>query len=445
MADTSSRRRAAVTRPGPGLEQLASARYALPAVIGLGVLLRVLAGLVVGPDVPRYEFGVIATNLTTGRGYSLFGVDESGLVSPRASGTPLPSAFMPPLYPLLVALVQLVVDGDLVGRVLQGLNLLLAGVLIHAVARLTRALAQSHLAGLLAGLLVAGYPTLVYSATQVSASNLYLPLEVALLGLLLRAATGLSPARALLLGLGLGVLALLRAEAVALVPLLAVWLWRSAPAPRGRRKVLLLTSMVLVAALPPLAWMVNSSARLGAPVTSVSTTAGYNLWIGNHEGATGSQKQTFLGEEGRARAEQLEESIRGLPTTDDYELQRDDVYLREALHHIRTHPLETLGRDVKKLGLVVVGDVYDPRSNVGTAALNLLVLGAGLWGALGTRLPRGTWVLLLGYAATAVAVCFVFFTLERYTLPLDLVLMMFFAVRLADVLSGRGREARPQG
>jgi 4-amino-4-deoxy-L-arabinose transferase-like glycosyltransferase len=307
-----------------------------------------------------------------------------------------------------------------------------------------RLLAQSPLAGLLAGLLVAGYPTLVYSATQVSASNLYLPLEVALLGLLLRTAGGLTRTRTVLLGLGLGLLALLRAEAVVLIPLLAIWLWRCARATSVRQKAVHVASMVLIAALLPVGWMVNSSLRLGAPVTSISTTAGFNLWIGNHEGASGSQKQTFLGGAGAAQGERVEETIERLPTTDDYELLRDDVYMAEALGYMRAHPFETLARNVKKLGLVVVGDVYDPRATLLTAGLNVLVLGVGIWGALGTRLRRHAWVLLLGYAATAVAVCFVFFTLERYTLPLKLVLMVFVAVRLAGVLSALGgRSSRP--
>jgi hypothetical protein len=436
MADPSTQRQARAIRFGATLERLASTRYALSAVIALGILVRLAADLVVGADVPQYEFGVIATNMNSGRGFSFFGTDESGRVIPGFTGTAVPSAFMPPLYTLLVTLAQyLTTDAQLTIRVLQGVNLLLAGILIYAFVHLVRILSQSHVGSLLAGLSVALYPTLVYSATQVSASNLYLPLEVALLGLLLVAARRLSSGRAVLLGLGLGVLTLLRAEAVALIPLLALWLWRFAPAADARRKAVQVLCMTLIAALLPLGWMVNSSLRLGAPVTSITTTAGFNLWIGNHEGASGSQKQVFLEGQGVPEAQRLEEAVAQLPPTNDHEVLRDDLYMAEALQYMKSQPVETLARNVKKLGLVVVGDLYDPRSGLLTIGLNLLVLAGGLWGAFGIRLRREAWILLGGYALTSVAVCFVFFTLERYTIPLKLVLLAFLAIRLATALS----------
>jgi 4-amino-4-deoxy-L-arabinose transferase-like glycosyltransferase len=445
MVDTSSRERPRAVRLGAGLEQWASARSALPAVIALGVAVRLGADLLVGADVPQYEFGIIAENLTSGRGYAFFGTDESGRVQPGVTGTAVPSAFMPPLYPFLVALAhQVSAEAQVVIRLLQGVNLVLAGLLVHAFSRLVRDLARSHLAGLLAGLLVALHPTLVYGATQVSASNLYLPLEVALLALLLRTARRPLPARAALVGLGLGVLTLLRAEAVALVPLVAVWLWRYTQASGARARLVPAVIMTLVASVLPVAWMVTSSARLGAPVTSITTTAGFNLWIGNHEGASGSQKQVHLGGEGRARGERLEQAVAALPPTDDHELRRDEMYLTEALGYLRSHPGEALVRDVKKLGLMLVGDLYDPRSGPLTVGLNLAVLAGGVWGAWGTRLRRETWVLLTGYALTSVGVCFVFFTLERYTLPLKLVLLALLAARLAAVLAGPGRPSRPR-
>lgn len=443
MAGTASQEQPRVVGFGNALQRLASTRYAVYAVVTLGILVRLAADLIVGSDVPQYEFGVIATNLNSGRGYAFFGTDESGQVIPGFAGTAVPSAFMPPLYTLLVASAQYVAgDSQLTIRLIQATSLLLAGVLIYAFARLVRILSGSDLAGLLAGLMVALYPTLVYSATQVSASNLYLPLEVVLLAMLLLAVKKLTMTRAILLGFGLGVLTLLRAEAVALIPLLAVWLWRYAPASEVKKNGLRALAMTLVAAILPLGWMVNSSLRLTAPVTSISTTAGFNLWIGNHEGASGSQKQVFLEGEGLPEAQRLEEAIAKLPPTKDHELVRDDLYMAEALQYMKSQPVETLTRDLKKLGLVIVGDLYDPRSGPLTIGLNLLVLGAGLWGALGVRLRREAWVLLWGYALTSVAVCFVFFTLERYTIPLKLVLLAFLAMRLAALFH---RGTRPAG
>jgi 4-amino-4-deoxy-L-arabinose transferase-like glycosyltransferase len=405
----------------------------LVAAIGLAVAVRLLAGLAIpAADTATYEFGWLAHNLVDGRGYSYYDDSPEGRLSPEevaSPGDPLPSAYMPPVYTAVTTAADWSSGSD-AGTVwsvrLANLAAAAAGVaLMRAVAR--------HLVGrraaALAALGYAVYPPLVYMSTQVSAANLYVPLELGVLLLLLRAGPSRAWARWLAAGVALGTVALLRAEAVALVPLAVVWLLWTARR-RGVGHPARLAAVFLAAAiLLPGAWMVRNSVALGTPVLTVTTTGGKNLWIGNHDGATGSQKDFTI-------PAAIEDEIRALPAGDDFEVRADAVYRRAAVESITGDPAGTIVRDAKKVALLLGADVYDER------ALNPLYLGPYLAlvvaGGVGfvrwwRRRPPGDtegW-LVVGYVAFSVAVPAVFFALARYRLPLEVILVVFAASWLA--------------
>jgi hypothetical protein len=412
-----------------------SAGVALPVVVGAGLCLRVVADVVAGADGSQYEFGVIAQNVAEQRGYSYFGADGSGDVAVYRDGTtPLPSAFMPPAYTLLVAAAHIVTtSAEASTRVVQGANLVLAGIAIYLFARLLRYLFTVQVS-ILGAAFVAFYPPLVYASTQVSASNAYIPVEIALLLLLAHLTTHAPWARVVTVGLLLGLLTLLRAEAVLLVPLVALWCLRYAVQESRQRAVGVAAVVLATAMVLPVGWLVRSSLALDAPVTSITTTAGYNLWIGNHEGASGSQKVLFVRSEGDLAQADAGRRLRTIAPSASYEVARDDVYLDAALSYVRTHPGETVLRDLKKLGMLLVGDFYDPRTSPLTVAANVVLLAGGLWGLARTRLGGAHLVLLGGHVALGALVATAFFTLERYALPLRLVLAVFCAELLGRLV-----------
>ena len=408
-----------------------ASRTSLGAAIGLAILVRVGAGLVFSAgSTETYEFGAIATNVVEGRGYSYFPTDgESGLLPHEATAESawLPSAYMPPLYTYLVAGAAEVVGtahDDLVWGV-RALNLLLAAATVTALYALTRRLTGSTSAARLAALGVAVYPPAVYAATQVSAANLYIPLQMLALSLLLVAAASRSPWRWLGAGAVIGVLGLARAEMVVLLPVVVLWLWWAAGPAIPARAVRggLVALFVLGATALPAAWLVRNAATFGEPTYAIATSGGLNLWIGNHDGATGSQKSTAIPDD-------LQRRLAELPPTDDFELRRDALFREVTIDEITADPLGTALRDVKKVGLLLGADVYDRRS------LNPISLGAWVAlaaiGTLGLRdwwrrrdQPTATRVLVAGFLAVNVAVPIAFFALARYKLPIEVMLLVF--------------------
>jgi hypothetical protein len=405
------------------------------AVLAVAVAARLVAGFAFpAATTPAYEFGRIADNVVEGRGYTYFPADADGPLRPGQGDQAtrwLPSAYMPPLYTATVVAAREVGGSSHAGLVwtVRGLNLMLTVAAIVAVHALTRRLVGSRPAATLAALGFALYPPLVYAATQVSAANLYVPLEtVTLLALLAAAAarpTAWRPGIAAALALGL--LSLVRAEAVLLIPLAALWLgW--AAAGTTRRRAGLALGFVAVAAVLPAAWLVRNTVVLGEPTTTIATSGGVNLWIGNHPGASGSQKSFAI-----PRA--LRTEITHLPADDGFELRQEAVFRRKAFDDMTSHPLATAGRDLRKLGLLLGADVYDHRS------LNPAYLAA--WAALaaiGTvglvawwrDRDRPTRVLIGGFLAVNVAIPVVFFALARYRLPIEVMLLTFAGAWLAE-------------
>jgi hypothetical protein len=273
---------------------------------------------------------------------------------------------------------------------------------------------------------------LVYQATQPSASNAYLPVDLLTLILLIKTRRRHSRVMAAMAGIAAGVTCLFRAEALLLIFLFAGWLaysvrkQRRAASPGAKMAKGLALAFLLPAVAVPGLWVARNSLVLHTFTPDITTTGGFNLWIGNHAGASGSQKQY------PAPTGQLETSLSQLRPGPSYEARRDSLFMSAALTYIRGHPAATLARDAKKLGMTLTLDVYDSRSRnviyVGGWAI-LLVLGVWGWSRrVGDSSER---LLLLVFLLYALAVPTVFFTLARYKLSVEIVFLLFSGCALA--------------
>jgi 4-amino-4-deoxy-L-arabinose transferase-like glycosyltransferase len=434
----------AATRLGAVVDALA--RLPLAAVVVGALVLRLAAGVAFpAADTETYEFGWLARNIADGEGYVYFHDDPEGRVHPEPGqpGELLQSAAMPPVYTGVTAVATWAADSH-AGTVwgVRLLNLAAAAASVVLIEALARRLVGGR-AARLAAIGFALYPALVYMSTQVSAANVYLPVELALFLSLIAASRSSSWPRWLAAGLVLGVLCLLRAEAVVLIPLAAAWLvWTVRGTPVGRARTSLVAVFAVAAIMLPGAWMVRNSLELGEPVPTVTTTGGLNLWHGNHAGASGSQKSVELPPE-------MAERISRIDAGDAFELRRDEVFRSEALSYMADDPVGTLVRDVKKVGLLLVADVHDPRSLNPAYLASYAVLAtlgtAGLvrWWRDQPEADTLRW-LVGGYLALSVLIPAVFFALARYRLPIEMMLVVFAAGWLADRTAPRpGAEAAP--
>src|SRR5262245_41530059 len=182
LGATRLRRGPGATVPARPVERVAALPLVAIVVIALGA--RLAAGLAISAGgTSEYEFGVLARNVVDGHGYSYYSDDPVGRLDPEQdrAGEDLPSAYMPPGYTGLTVVAAWVAESH-TGMIwmvrLLNAGAAVGGVLaIHALAR--RLVGER--AAKLAALGFAVYPSMVYAATQVSAANVYLPVEMAAL------------------------------------------------------------------------------------------------------------------------------------------------------------------------------------------------------------------------------------------------------------------------
>ncbi len=202
----------------------------LALIVAAGVAVRVLYLLTIGRGVEgfgdwhfyHWQAGLIAD----GRGF----LEPYRLLE---SGAEIPSAGHPPLYPLALSVVSLLGgDSELAHRFL--------GVPLGAVTLVLLGLVGRHLGGprlgLVAAALGAGYPLLVSVDGALMSETLYGPLILLALWAALRLAERPGLWRGAALGAAVALAALTRAEALLLVPFLALplaWRARSGTAAMG--------------------------------------------------------------------------------------------------------------------------------------------------------------------------------------------------------------------
>jgi tetratricopeptide (TPR) repeat protein len=309
-----------------------------------------------------------------------------------------------------------------------------------------------------AGLALSG-PSVFYEASLLP---IVLSITAPLVALLSLAASprGRWPWRELAAGVALGVFAFVRGNALVLVPLFAAWVVgaRIARGPsRGPtvRGALARGALVAAGALVALSPATFHNLRQGGELVLLTWHGGQNLFIGNHEGATGLYLPLVPGhqapDEEREDAQALAEAATGRALSP----KGVDAYWRSRVgSFVREHPGEAirlLGR--KALYLVSGTEFPDAHDYYYTARecsilallipygafLPLGVAGIGLWlararsqGHSFVRLGATPAALLawgaVGYAASVVA----FFVFGRYRLPVLAFLLPFAAFALVE-------------
>ena len=346
-------------------------------------------------------------------------------------GHAMPSAYQPPLYPLFLALVfhlrglpfpDALTDASSLISV-QVVNCLAGGVWCVMLYALGKHLFGSRI-GLIAALLGAVYPALVYSVVEVHPSNFFL----LLLLLFLNAACAvtadiknetINETRAkpiLVLGITGGLLALTRSECLPLCLLLLAGIAAQRP---GQRRSMALAMLVCGLVYAP--WLIRNYRDFGA--LALTNTSGANLFRGQGPLANGGTYRTD-GTEIWPASDFLAWR-KTLPITPEWELRQDALLRRDTMAYIRQHPLRPILLIPNKLFLFLVRDGNHPK---GRSALvwvpALLLLSCALRGFWITRAQAGRFWPIAAVPIFYALIVLIFFSLPRYRMMIDPVLMI---------------------
>lgn len=266
-------------------------------------------------------YDLYGTRIAQGRGYTL----------------PVgPTAYYPPGYPISLGILYWVMFHtpipDHSPIMIAGANLVYGVLTVLLVFGVARRLFDNRTA-LVAALLVAVYPNLVFHTAVALTETLFILLFVALLLALVSApwdagGDGCSRRRLLAAGVLLGLSALVRPISFLLLPVLVIvwlaagWGWR-----RTLARVGLVTAVAIALIVP---WTIRNAIVMNAFVP-ISTNAGDDLCMSRQPGATGGFNLT----------DYCFGAFDGVPRP-EYETLRDAYTLRRAVAFVREHP----GREV---------------------------------------------------------------------------------------------------
>jgi 4-amino-4-deoxy-L-arabinose transferase-like glycosyltransferase len=299
---------------GPGrVVRLAAAVAAIAVVARLGLALPRLGS---APDDPD-NYLPLAASLAEGRGLSFGG---------------RPTAYRPPLYPMLLApLVAAFGEGPRLAAAAIALNAMLGGLAAALTIAAAIGLGLGAWPSALAGLIVALDPVLAAQARSVMTESLTAALLAAALAAACRGAPRLA-------GLALGLASLTRPS---VLPAAALSIAAAAVLPPGSNRGRLARAgwiaLGLIAPLIP--WAARNALVLGEPIVT-TTHGGYTLYLANNreyysDVLDGPPGAVWTGPNQRRFFEQVNRIGAGLP-----EPAADRLFRDRALAFIAAHPAE---------------------------------------------------------------------------------------------------------
>ncbi len=238
-----------------------------------------------------FQYDMLARSLASGHGYrwyeaadlaafaSSVGLDLHGLQIPTNGFV---TTFRAPFFPAFLAAVYRLAGFParlLAARVAQAL---VTASLAPLTVLLARELGIERRPAVIAGVAMAIYPILAIYPVGLVTENLFIPLALAGVWLLLRASRLGDRRLYLAAGLAFGAAVLTRSVIAAFLPIAAIWCLMRAR--DGRRGAAILLTAALLVTVP---WAVRNS-LLSGKLTFIETNLGYNLFIGYHPAGDGS-------------------------------------------------------------------------------------------------------------------------------------------------------------
>ena len=434
------------------LSKIEPKRRWLMIIILIAILLRVAPAFYLGNEVVQLPgtFDQISYDMLAQRVLGGYGFTVASTWWP-ATPAGEPTAHWSYLYTLyLVAIYNLVGYYPLVARLLQAI---LAGLLMPW---LVYRLGQRHFndkVGLVAASLMAIYIYFIYYAAALMTETFYIigvlwTLDMAgQLGHASDQPKNLNPvAQGLLLGLALGLTVLLRQVFLIFIPILFGWLlWRSHRS--GFRHILRMAGTLLVAMTMLLLliapWTIRNYRTFDTFVL-LNTNAGFAFFWGNHP-IHGYNFISILPADGPSYQALIPSELQGLN-----EAELDRALLKRGLAFIQADPVRYLilslsrMKDYFKFWPSLESSLISNVSRVFSFGVFLPFMAYGLISQLRRSISSEALILYL-FMFTYTAIHLLSWTLIRYRLPIDAILLVFASVVLVELQEKLARRyAKPQ-
>jgi 4-amino-4-deoxy-L-arabinose transferase-like glycosyltransferase len=413
-------------------------RTLVTLLLVLGLAGRVAGVLLYGDAKLDMEWNTYVKNLLAGHGFVFWSVDQSGALVHHFISEPqrlIPSAYEPPGYAFFLAGLALIVGIGKLGVTTIELLQAVLGIILCWLVYCTARRRISSQGALWTLALCCFYPILVYAPSQISSVNIYLPIFVAVVLLLVRWEDEAQWRDLIAAAILTGVLVLFQAQFLVYVPCIAVWLFFRSPKSRRIAPLVYLVCGLLV--LSP--WTARNYLLFGSFIP-VRTGGGLNLWHGQSEHATGiAVEYAVPGLEDPLWPPELENQLTDLPLADDYEIRRDQVFMAAALEFMSTNFHQVLSLAVRKMSFfwsyIWIDNTYPGANSPFYLGAWFFVVPLMLIGLASTSSNWRKNTLFYMFFFLATAVTGLFFFLPRYKICIEVLVLIFAGEGMSRAIS----------
>ena len=299
-------------------------RKILFGILFIAVILRAASAALFHPPLTSddRDYDAIARSLANGGGFALDGH---------------PTAFRPPGYPFLLAATYAVFgESKTPMRTLQVIADVFSCLLLFGIGKKM----FSEKAGLVAAAMLAVFPIQILYISHLMTETIFTTVLLLIVWMVVHERNEIPLWRdSLMLGVLTGVGVLIRPTAALLPLVFVVYRWKNGIPFRANMRSFAFVAAVAFLAVSP--WLARNFHEFHR--ASLTSNAGVNFWIGNHQGANGAYS---FPEQGNPL----------VPVTDDFD--RSDLGFKLGLDFIRSHPLEFLLLEGKKFAHFFAADYW---------------------------------------------------------------------------------------
>ena len=304
--------------------------YFLPSLIILSFLSRLIA-IYFFRDVDLYssnvnEWNVLLYNLVKYKSYSFYEFDN----------LPIPSVYMPPIYPFFLYLIKVITS-------FEGVNLLYTIIFIQIILStysvyLFYQLNQnffSNKLSLINSAIFSFFPLNVYACGQISSINLQIIFSLFFLKFLLLLINKEKLSRIICFSIVSGLLILTRSEFILIFIIIILF-----SVFNKRIKLINLAKIILIVSIVISPYVIRNYIHFNQIILVKSF--GYNLWKGNNELSSVQGHENY-------KFQKLEFQLNNLEINKFYEINRDNIFLKEAKNNLVKDPLRYFNLFFKKI------------------------------------------------------------------------------------------------
>ena len=288
--------------------------YLLGLII-LSFLLRVLTVYFIRDTNITNEWGVLVDNLVKYKSYSFYTFEDQLI----------PSAFMPPLYPFFLYLLKVIspTEGNSFLYLIFFFQIIFSTFSVYLFYQICKNFFSKKYS-LVNSLIFSIIPINVYACGQISSVSLQIFLSLLFLKFLLSIIKNQKLKNIIIFSMTSGVLILIRGEFILIFSLIIFFIFI-----KKKIKLADLIKICLITLLIISPYVVRNYIQFDQ--IFIVKSLGYNLWKGNNELATVDGFETLES----PKFKNLKSNLDSLEKNKYYEVNRDNIFLKEALNNLK--------------------------------------------------------------------------------------------------------------